>query len=188
MSEPADKGLQPWRVMKSRYVVKSPWMNLREDACETAEGVTIDPFYVLESVDFVHIVPFDREGHLLITRQYRHGNEDIHWEIPCGCVDPQDASPLAAAQRELLEETGCTAERYVELPKIYANPARQNNRIHTFLAFNAEVITEPAPDPSERIEFQFVEVAAVLEKVRQGEFPNALIVASVMMALSRQFH
>ncbi|MGB0581764.1 MAG: NUDIX domain-containing protein, partial [Limisphaerales bacterium] len=83
--------LQPWTVSESRHVVTSPWMNLRADVCETADGVKLDPFYVMEAPDWVHIVPFDSDDRLLVTRQYRHGNEQIQWEIPCGMVDEADA-------------------------------------------------------------------------------------------------
>jgi 8-oxo-dGTP pyrophosphatase MutT (NUDIX family) len=187
-SEETAEGLKPWRVTASRYVLESPWMNVRADTCLTAEAATIDPFYVLEVPDFVHVVPFDRDGRLLITRLYRHGNGDIHHEIPCGGVESGDASPLSAAQRELLEETGCVAEDYVELPGIFVNPARQNNRIHTFVARNVRAVTAPKEDPGEKIEWRFMEVEQVLQLVAQGEFPNALLVASLMMVLSGRFH
>ena len=188
MSRVTTNELEPWRILSSRYVVESPWMDVRADVCETAEGVRIDPFYVLELPDFVHIIPFDSEGRVLITRQYRHGNADIHYEIPCGGIESGDQSPLAAARRELLEETGCAGGRFVELPTIFVNPARQNNRIHTFLAYDVKKVAEPKDDPSEKIECKFVEVESIMEKLRHGEFPNALLVASLMMALSKQFH
>lgn len=187
-NEQSSTELKPWRVTASRYLVESPWMNLRADSCLTEEGAVIDPFYVLEAPDFVHILPFDSEGRLLVTRQYRHGNGDIHHEIPCGGVEAGDDSPLAAARRELLEETGCVGERFVELPQIFVNPARQNNRIHTFVAYNTRQVAEPKADPGEKIEWRFMEMDAVLEKLRAGEFPNALLVASLMMALSGRFH
>lgn len=180
--------LQPWTVSESRHVVTSPWMNLRADVCETADGVKLDPFYVMEAPDWVHIVPFDSDDRLLVTRQYRHGNEQIQWEIPCGMVDEADASPLAAAQRELLEETGCTADKFVDLPMVYANPARQNNRLHTFLAQGVRVTSEQNLDAAESIEYEFVEVDVVLDWLREGRFQNALLVSSLLMALSQRFH
>lgn len=184
----SDEDLKPWEVISSKYLIESPWMNLRADVCETSTGVRLDPFYVMEAPDYIHIVPFDHEGRLLVTRQYRHGNASIQWEIPCGMVDEDDSSPLAAAQRELLEETGCTAEQYVELPKIYVNPMRQNNPIHSFVATGVTVTQAPSQDETEEILFEFVEVEAVLERLRQGQFQNSLLVSSLMMALSKQFH
>lgn len=181
-----DKELLPWTIRSSDHIVQSPWMNLRADVCETAAGQVIDPFYVIESSDWVHIIPFDHEGRLLVTKQYRHGNQDIQWEIPCGCVDGDEA-PLAAAQRELLEETGCIAESYRELPAIFANPARQDNRIHAYLANGVTVQCEQKLDATEEIQFEFMEVQTVMEHIRRGRFQNALLVASLMMALSDHF-
>lgn len=163
-------------------------MNIRADACETSDGIRIDPYYVMEAPDWVHIVPFDSAGRLLITRQYRHGNQDIQWELPCGMVDETDSSPLAAARRELLEETGCEGKEYSELPTIYANPMRQTNRIYGFVAHDVEIIAKPNQDESENIQFEFMEVDKVLQHLRDGQFPNALLVASLMMVLSKHFH
>lgn len=183
----SDTELKPWTIKSSKHVIESPWMNIRADVCETADGLVIDPFYVMESMDWVHIVPFDHDGRLLVTRQYRHGNEEIQWEIPCGCIDPGE-EPLAAAQRELLEETGCTAESYHQLPTIYANPARQDNQIHAYRATGVAIQSHQKLDETEDIEFAFIEVEAALEHIRNREFQNALLVASLMMALSNQFH
>lgn len=184
----SDEELKPWTVHSSKYLLESPWMNIRADVCETSDGVTLDPFYVMEAPDFVHVVPFDHAGRLLVTRQYRHGNTDIQWEIPCGMVDATDESPLAAAQRELLEETGCVGEKFVELPTIYANPMRQDNPLHSFIATGVTLVAEPDQDATEHILFEFMEVEAVLERIRQGQFQNALLVSSLMMALSKRFH
>ncbi len=181
-----NKELQTWIIRSSKQIIESPWMNIRADVCETADGLVIDPFYVMESSDWVHIVPFDNEGRLLVTRQYRHGNRDIQWEIPCGCVDG-DESPLAAAKRELKEETGCVADSYRELPTVFANPARQDNRIHAFVASGVAIQGKQQLDTTEEIQFEFMEVATAMDHIRGGRFQNALLVASLMMALSEQF-
>jgi len=180
--------MKPWSVSESKHVITSPWMNIRADVCETADGVTLDPFYVMEAPDWVHVVPFAGDGRLLVTRQYRHGNEQIQWEIPCGMVDASDPSPLAAAQRELREETGCEADEFIELPMVYANPARQNNRLHSYLAKGVRIAGEQRLDAAENIEYEFVEVEVALEWLREGRFQNALLVSSLMMALSGRFH
>ena len=48
--------IRPWRVLASRHVVADRWIRVRADHCQTAEGVDIDPFYVLEYPDWVQIV------------------------------------------------------------------------------------------------------------------------------------
>ena len=163
-------------------------MNLRSDECETCDGHIIDPYYVIDCMDWVHIVPFDHEGRLLVTRQYRHGNADIQWEIPGGCIDADDPSPLVAAKRELLEETGCMAEHYTELPRIFANPARQSNRVYAFRASGVTMEADPKFDATEVIQYEFIPVEEAMDRIRNGQFQNSLLIASLMMALSNQFH
>ncbi len=78
----------------------------------------------------------DREDVVLI-RQYRHGIGEVTLEIPGGLMDADE--PLAAAKRELLEETGYRAEEWIDLGYVHPNPAIQNNRCYTFLALGAKL-------------------------------------------------
>ena len=105
----------PWKILSSRYLIRDEWMTLRADRCETSDGVILDPYYIQEGPDWVHVAAFNTEGELLIIWQYRHGSGVVGPELPCGCVDPGE-SPLQAVQRELLEETGCTAFEYTMFP------------------------------------------------------------------------
>jgi len=98
--------VKPWKILKSTYLIKDRWRTVRADRCETENGVLVDPFYVLEKQDWVHVVAFDSEDRVLIIRQYRHGVEQICAEIPCGVLEDSDRSPLEGIKRELLEETG----------------------------------------------------------------------------------
>ena len=102
--------IKPWKILRSKYLVQDQWLALRADTCLTAEGVELDPFYIFEKQDWAHVMAFDNEGRVLIVRQYRHGSKTICAELPCGVIDDSDLSPLDAAKRELLEETGCVAE------------------------------------------------------------------------------
>ncbi|MCP4752161.1 MAG: NUDIX hydrolase [Proteobacteria bacterium] len=178
--------LDPWKTLKSRYIVDDEWLTLRADRCETAEGVIIDPFYVLEKNDWAHVVAFDSKDRILIVRQYRHGSATVCAEIPAGIVDNSDASPLEAAKRELLEETGCAAERYQEVKKTFANPARQNNFVHCFLAYDAKKVCEPCFDETENIESEFVGLDELFALIDSGEFSQAIHISSVFMALRKR--
>ncbi len=90
-------------------------------------------FVRLEGPDWVNVVAFTPVGELLVVEQFRHGIEAATLEIPGGCCDPGEA-PLDSARRELREETGHEADRWIELGHCSPNPATQNNRCHSFLA------------------------------------------------------
>lgn len=175
--------IRPWKILASKYIVQDRWLSLRADTCETVDGVRIDPFYIFEKRDWAHVMAFDDRGRLLIVRQYRHGSGTVVAELPCGVIDPEDASPLAAAKRELLEETGCVAENYRAVTPVFANPARQTNRVHCFLAQNARKVAEPTPDEAEEIESGFVTLDELFGLIDSGEFGQSLHIASVYQSL-----
>ena len=77
-----------------------------------------------------------------MERQYRHGIGRVDYEVCAGVVDPTDASPLEAARRELLEETGFGSGEWQSYMIISANPGTHNNLTYCFLATGVEKVME----------------------------------------------
>jgi 8-oxo-dGTP pyrophosphatase MutT (NUDIX family) len=177
--------LQPWKIKQSRYVLKDRWITIRSDTCETADGRIIGPYYVEEPSDWVHVVAFDDQDRILVTRQYRHGLGEVCTEIPCGALEIGEV-PVVGMQRELLEETGCSAESFHELPSFSPNPARYANRIHPFFAMGVRQIQKPHLDENEEIEFEFLSVSQVLELVDSGDFQQPLHIATLFATLRKR--
>lgn len=175
--------IPPWKKLSSRYVLQDTWLSLRADRCKTDDGHVIDPYYILETSNWVHIVAFDAEQRVIVTRQYRHGVEENCLEIPAGIIDAEDSSAEAAGRRELLEETGYSADTFVDLGVLLPNPARQNNVFYTFLAENARQVSRPIVDPTENIQHEAVSIEDLLSMIRNGTFKNSLHVSSLMLAL-----
>lgn len=174
--------LKPWKILSSDYLIQDRWMTIRADRCELPNGVVLDKYYVRENPDFVQIVPINTKEEVLIVRQYRHGPQIISTEIPGGVIDPGE-EPLEAAKRELLEETGCIADRFEAVSPLYTNPARNTNQAHTFIAHNAQIVQPPQQEDTEDIEFEFVSQKELFALIDQGHFAHALHVASLFLAL-----
>ena len=175
----------PWKTLSSRYIVRDRWMTLRADRCVTAGGVILDPYYVQEPADWVQVVAFDTEDRILLVRQYRHGAGIISTEIPVGVME-QGESAAEAAARELLEETGCAAEKLEALAVMSPNPARYSNRIHSFIATHTQKIQQQQLDETEEIEFEFLSIPEVLDLIYSGSFPQALQVGTLFLALRKR--
>lgn len=173
---------QRWKQLSTRDVVRDRWVRLRADRCEIAPGRILDPFYVLEEFEWVHAVACNRAGEILLVHQYRYPCDAFTWELPGGWVDSGEEL-LAAAQRELFEETGATAAPWRPVGAAFCNPGRQNNRVHGFLAEDTVVTRPPQPDASEAIECAFLPVPEVLRLIREGSFSQANHIALFYLAL-----
>src|SRR5436853_7748480 len=67
-------------------------------------------YHVLECPDWVNVIAFTDDGHLITVKQYRYGISDWTYEFPGGIVDRDD--PITCAKAELLEESGYAAESW----------------------------------------------------------------------------
>jgi ADP-ribose pyrophosphatase len=172
-----------WQLLKSEYLIQDQWLSLRADTCQLPNGRTIAPYYVLEYPPWVTIVALARDHQVVLVRQYRHGVQQTVLELPSGTVDPTDASPLAAVQRELLEETGYASQDVIETGRLSPNSANHANLTYCFLAREAEQIAEPTPEDMEHGETVLMPLMDVVRLASTGGLLQALHVGALFFAL-----
>ena len=180
-----DDALAPWRAENSRVLVESPWIRLRAERCVTRRGAVLDPFYLIDYPDWVHVAAFDDEDRLLLVRQYRHGAKAVSLELPGGCMDPHETDPIAAGARELLEETGYTAATIRRLAKLSPNAALQTNGLHILLAFGARLAQVQRLDATEDIVVEPTPWREAARLALSGEMIHAPHVGLLLMALAK---
>lgn len=169
-----------WSTSGREIVYETPVLSLRRDRkrrpAARAEGS--HDFYVIESVDWVNVIPWTEDDDVVLIDHYRHGIDGMSLEVPGGMIDPEDPSPMAAAAREMREETGYAADELVELGVVHPNPALQENRCFTFLAKNARLVGAPRPDDTEDIDVVRYPRSEIRGLLREGKISHALVVAA----------
>jgi len=168
------------KILKSEYLFQRPWLTVRRDSIELPNGSQVPEYYVLEYPDWANVVAVTDDHQIVLTRQYRHGIGCELWEIPCGVLEKSDASPMAGAQRELLEETGFGGGEWSELMVISANPSTTNNLTHCFLAKGVKRLGGQHLDAGECLDVYLKPESEVREMMARGEFLQALHLAPLL--------
>ncbi|HVU53142.1 MAG TPA: NUDIX hydrolase [Polyangia bacterium] len=174
---------KPWKVLRREYLAREFWYTVRVDEVELPTGKVIPKYWVSEYRPWVNVVAVTAADEVVLIRQYRHGLESVHFEIPAGTTDPGETSLEGAARRELLEETGYGGGVWSPLITLSANPALQNNLTHTFLAEGVVPMEKVHEDPGEDVRVHLVPVGALEAMIDEGEFIQALHTAPLMKYL-----
>jgi len=168
---------KPWPLVSSRIDRSFRIFDLRMDRSVSPRTGEEYEFVVLEASPWVNVVALTDREEVVLIRQYRHGIGEVTLEIPGGMVDAGD-EPLAAAKRELLEETGYRGEEWIDFGYLHPNPAIQNNRCHTFLALGVKPAGAQELDDKEDIAVVLTPLAEIPRLIAEGVITHALVVCA----------
>ncbi len=174
--------VKPWRRTGNRTVLRDRWIHLRAEAWETPQGVTLDPWWMLDWAEWVHTIALTSDDRLVLVRQFRPGAQALTLELPGGIAEPGEA-PLAAAQREFAEETGFTAASWQLVSTLPPEPAHSSNHIHFVLAQGCIPAGAQVLDAGEDIRVETHPVAEVLAGLAGGLMQNAMHVGGLLLGL-----
>ena len=117
---------------------------------------------------------------ILLIRQYRYAADGVIWEVPAGRLDPGEA-PVDCARRELLEETGATAERIEPLTMIHTTPGFCDEKIYLFVATGLTVDEGAAMrEPDEFMELVRLPLSQAIGLIRDGQISDGKTICAVL--------
>jgi ADP-ribose pyrophosphatase len=140
----ADLPNQRAKLLKSEVLYQGKVFRLQRDTVVEPGGVRVERDIIIHPGSVV-VLPIFKDGRILLIRQYRHSVGEFLWELVAGRKEPGE-TPLNAARRELIEETGYTARRLRKLMRVVPTPGFVNEWMWIFAA---EGLTEGAAQPEE---------------------------------------
>jgi ADP-ribose pyrophosphatase len=158
-------------------------MTLWEEDVRLPSGHVIHGYLRSVERDYAMVFAMLDDGTVPLVRQYKHGKGALSYDLPAGYLDAPDEEPLAAAQRELREETGLAATRWRALGHLTVNTNRSSSQAHLYLALDVRKVGHQELDDTEALEVSFHTPADLSRMVFDGEIDSIGSVAGIMMAL-----
>jgi ADP-ribose pyrophosphatase len=168
----------PWQRVSTQEVYDNPWINVRHEDVIRPDGQPGIYGVVHFKNKAIGVVPIDDEGYTWLVGQYRYTLDLYSWEIPEGGC-PIDEEPLAAAQRELREETGLVAAQWELLGRVHLSNSVSDEEGFYYLATGLTQ-EEAQPEGTERLQVRRVALSEAVQMVRTGEITDALSVVALL--------
>ena len=172
-----------WKILSSEYLIRRPWLTARRDQVLLPDGRVNPEYYVVEYPDWVNVIAIDTEGRFVMERQYRHAVAMTCYELPCGVMESGE-TPLEAAQRELLEETGYSGGEWCHLMDITPNPSSMSNFTHCFVATGVSKTASQKLDATEELEVHLLTREEVLQLLRENRLIQSLMITPLLKYFS----
>lgn len=164
--EPSEREIYAGRVvtLRLKYLLQADGTRRVREIVEHAPGAAV--------------VAIDKDGQVLLARQWRPAVDAHVLELPAGLVDPGE-TPLETAGRELAEETGYKARHLEPLVSFYSSPGFSTELLHVFVATDLQP-ADVAQDEEEEIELVRLPLEEAIQRVLRGEISDAKTVAGLL--------
>jgi ADP-ribose pyrophosphatase len=173
-----------WKIVQDTKLLETPVFSLHQKDLIPDHKMETVPFFVLNAPEWINVIALTPEKEIILVEQYRAGIHESSLEIPGGMADDGE-SPLEAAKRELLEETGYHSDTWLFLGKASSNPAILSNYTHFYLAENCRYIQEQQPDGHEDIRVHTESLEQFYKLVDEGTVHHSIVLAAVAKYLIR---
>ena len=144
-----------WKIIKSEYLFRRPWLTVRRDCVELPDGRQNPEFYVMEYPDWVNVIALTEDGKFVMERQYRHGLGKTCFEIPAGVIEKGETPREAAS----------------------GNSSTTNNLSHCFVAKGVKKIGSQHLDSTEDLQIVLMDEAEVKDLMVNDQIRQSLMAA-----------
>lgn len=184
-----------WEEVSTEHIIQDEWIDFRRSAYRLPDGNVYEPYYSFSRRDYVVVVASDCDGNYLCVRQFRQGIREVTTEFPAGGLERPDGKEyrtdgedtfsedaLAAAKRELLEETGYSSCDWSHLITIPSSASIADNYAYVYMAKNCRKVGGQELDETEFLNVELHTEQEIEELIRIGGFQQAVHVMAWLLA------
>ena len=184
-----------WEEISCEHIINDEWIDFRKSKYRLPDGQEYEPYYSYSRNDYVVIVATDEDGNYICVRQYRQGIKRVTTEFCAGGIERTNGKEygnrldadsaedaLAAAKRELLEETGYESEDWSFLFSVPSNATITDNYANIFVAKNCKKVSNQNLDETEFLNVHLYNRQQLDNMIALGEFPQACHILALLLA------
>ncbi len=172
--------VQKWKTDSRKRQLETRIFTIDEVSRTHPETGVTGNFVVVDSPQWVNIIPVTESGHIVLVEQYRHGTDEVTLELPGGMIESGE-DPREAGERECLEETGFGSSAEAELLGVAdPNPAWLNNKCYMYVWRGCAKVAQQNLDMHEDIHVQLVPIKEVPALLLDGTIAHSLVLSAFL--------
>jgi ADP-ribose pyrophosphatase len=172
-----------WKQLDRKTLVDTKFLKVYQDTVELPNKKVFDDYTVVKFNDPVVVVGIDENDRVLTITEYRYAHDQMLFSLPAGAIDAGE-SAIEAAERELLEETGYTADTFELMGEFYEYPTKAAHITRVVRAKNITKIAEPRREATEFIEsIQLQDIEALRKTIKNNDIKTAVAISALCVAL-----
>jgi ADP-ribose pyrophosphatase len=180
-----EKNMQEkWQTAARQTVLDHAYVTVYMDEVILPDGRRIPDWPIIHTKDYVNLMVINQAGEVMVLEGYKHGIGRSSWQVVGGYLEPGE-EPVAAAQRELLEETGYQSDDWTFLGSFIIDANRRTGQGTFFLAQNARLIAPPDHDDLEAFSVRWVTVDEVRAALSDGRVQGLSYATNLALGLCR---
>ena len=171
-----------WEVLNTRLIYEAkPWVELSVQQVRLPNGRIVDDYHQIRLPEYCVAYAETTDGRIIVARQYRHGVGGECVTLPAGLLEDGEEAQ-EAMKRELLEETGYTAEDWRSLGSYVPNSNYGCGKAHLFAARNARQLQAACSGDLEESEIVLLTREELFQAISESRIASLSMIAVIALA------
>ena len=176
--------LKKWKILEEKTVYQcDPWIRLDVHKVKLPDGQIIDDFHYLAMPEYVVVYPVTSNDKVLMLESYRHGVGGITCLFPGGLIDKGE-TPLSAAKRELLEETGYGCGVWQSTGTYVQHSNYGGGKAHMFKVTGVEKVQPPNSGDLEEANIHLFNHSSLVQLLIEGRIASLSSISALLLGIN----